>query len=69
MTPHERTFSTLKWVKNDLRSRLDQQHLNACIRLYASKLMFDGLRCFPFSRALELWLAEKKRRSIAILIE
>ena len=49
----ERTFSTLKFIKNEARNRLKGDHLNACVRLFSQD--FYTVESFPYTKALEAW--------------
>ena len=57
----ERTFSTLTFVKNKLRSRLDEDYLNVCLRLFASEHDYT-LASFDYRRAH--WKATCTRRAV-----
>jgi hypothetical protein len=60
----ERVFSSLSFIMNDLRTRLGEDHLNACVGVYLSRSRYT-LSSFPYKRAYEAWLAARKggRRS------
>ena len=61
----ERTFSTLKFTKNDLRNRLDEQHLNVCVALHAAKQRYT-ITSFPYQRAFDVWQAICQRRAVSV---
>jgi hypothetical protein len=48
----ERTFSTMSFIKNKLRNRLDQ-HLRPCVQLFSQRMF--TLDSFPFDEALQHW--------------
>ena len=55
----ERTFSDMNFIKNDLRSRLDEPHLNVCMRLFACYWMHT-LANFPYLMAYTCFSHEKR---------
>ena len=59
----ERTFSTLSFIKNDLRSRMQEEHLNAAMRLYDSKRTYT-MSTFPFFDAFLAWDGCIKHRGV-----
>lgn len=65
----ERTFSSLVFVKNNYRSRLEEAHLNVCLRLFSSKQQGYSLDNFPLMRAYTAWSEAKLRRGEARVID
>ena len=51
----ERTFSTLKFIKNDQRNKLKGSHLSAAVRLKEQRLF--RLSEFPYTDAIAAWRA------------
>ena len=51
---NERVFSTMAFIKNKLRNRLDK-NLNACVRA-ATQVLFD-VDSFPYKKTLDAWHA------------
>ena len=49
----ERTFSTMGFIKDKLRNRLGEQHLNTVVSLKTQQL-YD-LSTFPFKKAISVW--------------
>lgn len=62
---NERTFSSLAFIKNDQRNRLETEHLNVCLRLFSAKSTYT-LETFPYERAFEAWSAECERRGASL---
>lgn len=60
---NERTFSTLTHVKNDLRNRLEVDHLNICLRLFSTSSMYT-YSTFPYARAFQAWSSICQRRAV-----
>ena len=58
----ERMFSTLKYICNPQRNRLQAQHLTCCARGFKSSAF--GVESFPYPEAILEWLSAKKRRAI-----
>ena len=56
----ERVFSSLSFIKNNLRNRLEK-NLDTCLRLYTTK---HDLSTFPFEEAYALWDSNCHRRTI-----
>lgn len=58
----EHTFSTHKFIKNDLRNRLSGHHLNACMRIFSQD--FYTLETFPLAlaAALDIWSKTERGR-------
>ena len=59
----ERVFSTLNYIKDERRNRLDERHLNVSLVLASQRLW--SLKEFPFERAIKKWAAAKGRRTLA----
>jgi hypothetical protein len=59
----ERVFSTLAFIKNDLRSCLLEEHLDACLVLYTSKDAFT-LSSFPYRKAYDEWFIRRMRLGV-----
>jgi hypothetical protein len=56
----ERTFSTMGFIKNELRNRLGEEHLNSAVSMFSQKHF--SLQSFPFDRAVAEWrLAAEER--------
>jgi hypothetical protein len=51
----ERMFSLMGYLKDDVRNRLQQSHLNVCIRLFRSSY---SVKSFPYSEAAKIWLEQ-----------
>jgi hypothetical protein len=49
----ERLFSCMNNIKNAGRNRLEEAHLNACVRMKCQR--FFTLHTFPFAAALKIW--------------
>jgi len=58
----ERMFSTLKYIRNPQRNRLQAQHLTCCARGYKSSAF--GVESFPYPEAILEWISAKKHREI-----
>lgn len=58
----ERVFSALAWLKDTKRNRLSAEHLTTCVRMVAQK--WYSLEDFPYTKAIEAWKKEKKRRGL-----
>ena len=58
----EQLFSYLTFIKNDLRSCLQPDHLNVCLRTYHTAHKYT-LKGFPYMRAFVKWHGERKRRA------
>jgi len=58
----ERMFSTLKYIRNPQRNRLQAQHLTCCARGLTSSAF--SVQDFPYPEAILEWLSAKKRRAI-----
>ena len=56
---NERAFSAMNFLKSDLRNRLDELHLNTCMRV--KRCRFD-LKSFPIEAAIVGWRQMKERR-------
>ena len=56
---NERTFSVMKFIKDDRRNRLGPEHLNCCVRMKRSRFTLDT---FPMEAALSVWCELKERR-------
>ena len=56
------TFSTLKYIRNPQRDRLQAQHLTCCARGFKSSAF--GMESFPYPEAILEWISAKKRRGI-----
>ena len=56
----ERLFSSMNFIQNDQRNRLDEPHLNDTVRLYKSRFTIEN---FPFDVTLDIWMNLKERRS------
>ena len=54
----ERTFSTLSFVKNKVRNRL-QENLDTCIRMFSQS--WYTLESFPYNVAFDHWREAKER--------
>lgn len=61
----ERAFSNLTFIKNDLRSCLSEEHLNACMLLFATKNEFS-LAGFPYREAYDAWFGVCRRRGVTL---
>jgi hypothetical protein len=59
----ERLFSTLAWVKNERRNRLEEEHLNVCLRLFHSKEAYSMAE-FPYRAAFDTWSDVCDRRGV-----
>jgi len=55
-------FSTLKYIRNPQRNRLQAQHLTCCARGLTSSAF--SVQDFPYPEAILEWLSAKKRRAI-----
>ena len=55
----ERCFSGMNHVKNAKRNGLKEGQLNATLRI-----LYSRFETFPFTKALELFLAARPRRSV-----
>ena len=55
----ERLFSSLAFVHNKQRNRLDK-HLEACVRVRAQRFFNDAT--FPYKDALAAWYERRSRR-------
>jgi hypothetical protein len=62
---NERVFSCLNLTKNPSRNKLDENHLNVCVRAKKCKW---GISNFPYDLALGVWLDKVKRRGIDAVI-
>ncbi len=51
----------MNFLKNDRRTRLGEQHLNDCVRLFLSE--YD-MSMFPYEKALDYFLTAKDRRGV-----
>jgi hypothetical protein len=59
----ERMFSTLKYIRNPQRNRLQAQHLTCCARGFKSSAF--GVESFPYPEAILEWISAMKRRGIS----
>jgi len=59
---NERMFSTLKYIRNPQRNKLQAQHLTCCARGFRSSAF--SVENFPYPEAIMEWLSAKKRRGI-----
>ena len=57
----ERMFSTLEYIRNPQRNRLQVQHLTSCARYKSSAL---SVKSFPYPQAILEWLSAKERRGM-----
>ena len=57
----ERVFSAWSFVENDLRSRLVEDHLNLCTRMYRQD--WWTVHNFPYDEALNVWHQGVRRYS------
>jgi hypothetical protein len=53
----ERKFSTLKYIRNPQRNRLQAQHLMCCARGFKSSAF--SVEDFPYPEAILEWLAQR----------
>ena len=58
----ERMFSTLKYIRNPQRNRLQAQHLTCCARGFKSSAF--GVESLPYPEAILEWISAKKRCGI-----
>jgi hypothetical protein len=58
----ERMFSTLKYICNPQRNRLQARHLMSCARGFKSSAF--SVESFPYPQAILEWLSAKKHRGI-----
>ena len=49
---NERRFSSMNNIKTNLRCRLQDEHLNVCMRIAASPFTY---KTFPFDAAYRAW--------------
>lgn len=56
---NERCFSLMNLLKNELRNRLDENHLNCAVRVKRCRF---GLSTFPVDAALSHWNQQDQRR-------
>ena len=59
---NERMFSTLKYICNPQRNKLQVQYLTCCARGFRSSAF--SVENFPYPEAIMEWLSAKKRRGI-----
>ncbi|KAL4523100.1 hypothetical protein Ndes2526A_g07811 [Nannochloris sp. 'desiccata'] len=60
---NERRFSGMNLDLTALRNRLEEMHLNTCMRLAATAYNVEN---FPYQEACECWLEEKERRGLDV---
>jgi len=58
----ERMFSTLKYIRNSQRNRLQAQHLTCCAWGFKSSAF--SVESFPCPEVILGWISAKKRRGI-----
>ncbi|KAM3235481.1 hypothetical protein P3L10_015518 [Capsicum annuum] len=58
----ERAFSTIKYIKNDLRNRMDDEFLDGCIVFYAEKRVFKNIKNISNECIIETFQGMKRRR-------
>jgi hypothetical protein len=62
---NERKFSLMNLIKTKPRSRLEEAHLNVCVRVSSAAREGITYKEFDFKKALGLWLASKERRNVS----
>ena len=58
----ERRFSNLKWLKNELRNRLGEEHCELVVRMFVQYAY--NMKTFPYESVLASWVAAKSRRGV-----
>ena len=58
---NERRFSRMNNSVTTIRSRIEDAHLNVCVRVASAKSHMN-YKTFPFERAIKLWSEKKDRR-------
>ncbi len=58
----ERAFSALSFIKNSLRNRLGQEHMNACMLAFTQQSFTTST--FPYREALDAWYSDKQWRKV-----
>ena len=58
----ERRFSNLKWLKNELRNHLGEEHCELVVRMFVQYAY--NMKTFPYESVLASWVAAKSRRGV-----